>query len=279
MKEKYHSCLKSYIFLYGPFSFLFCRCHICSIGFDVRAIALSHMRANHSEECVAIEALVNTRMEMELNSTGILIPNLQSPTLPTGPTNDSSNPSLHPTSNSKEGVECIFCPFVSKTFLELRRHVSKDHGVKYTCDICHKSFGLKKLLVRHKKKHDSGVSSASGDESELDIESASSLSGTAQAMASSVLVANLKNSAKSQQQSAQNTQLTPSNLKLTTQLNQIESPLVNNIMMKKKPSLMDTINKLSASKQKSSLDNLFNKSATVQANQDQGDNNDNVQVV
>lgn len=246
----------------------------------MRAIALSHMRANHSEECVAIEALVNTRMEMELNSTGILIPNLQTPTLPTGPTNDSSNnQSVHPTSSSKEGVECIFCPFVSKTFLELRRHVSKDHGVKYTCDICQKSFGLKKLLVRHKKKHDSGVSSASGDESELDIESASSLSGTAQAMASSVLAANLKNSVKSQQQSAQNTQLTPSNLKLTTQLNQIESPIVNNIMMKKKPSLMDTINKLSASKQKSSLDNLFNKSATVQANQDQGDNNDNVQVV
>ena len=244
------------------------------------------MRANHSEECVAIEALVNTRMEMELNSTGILIPNLQqTPTLPTGPpTNDSpsnNQSAVHSTSSSKEGVECIFCPFVSKTFLELRRHVSKDHGVKYTCDICHKSFGLKKLLVRHKKKHDSGVSSASGgDESELDIESASSLSGTAQAMASSVLAANLKNSVKSQQQSAQSTQLTPSNLKLTTQLNQIESPIVNNIMIsKKKPSLMDTINKLSASKQKSSLDNLFNKSATVQANQDQGDNNDNVQVV
>ena len=248
------------------------------------------MRANHSEECVAIEALVNTRMEMELNSTGILIPNLQqTPTLPTGPiTNDSpsnNQSAVHPTSSSKEGVECIFCPFVSKTFLELRRHVSKDHGVKYTCDICHKSFGLKKLLVRHKKKHDSGVSSASGgDESELDIESASSLSGTApQAMASSVLAANLKNSAKSQQQQSaqQTTQLTPSNnLKMMTQLNQIESPIVNNIMIsKKKPSLMDTINKLSASKQKSSLDNLFNKSATVQTNQDQGENNDNIQVV
>lgn len=241
------------------------------------------MRANHSEECVAIEALVNTRMEMELNSTGILIPNLQNTTLPTGPDSSNNQSVTHPTSSSKEGVECIFCPFVSKTFLELRRHVSKDHGVKYTCDICQKSFGLKKLLVRHKKKHDSGVSSASGgDESELDIESASSLSGTApQAMASSVLAANLKNSAKSQQQSAQQTtQLTPSNLKMMTQLNQIESPIVNNIMIsKKKPSLMDTINKLSASKQKSSLDNLFNKSATVQTNQDQGENNDNVQVV
>ena len=243
------------------------------------------MRANHSEECVAIEALVNTRMEMELNSTGILIPNLQqTPTLPTGPDSSNNQSTVHPTSSSKEGVECIFCPFVSKTFLELRRHVSKDHGVKYTCDICQKSFGLKKLLVRHKKKHDSGVSSASGgDESELDIESASSLSGTApQAMASSVLAANLKNSAKSQQQQSaqQTTQLTPSNLKMMTQLNQIESPIVNNIMIsKKKPSLMDTINKLSASKQKSSLDNLFNKSATVQANQDQGENNDNIQVV
>ena len=35
--------------------------------------------------------------------------------------------------------------------------------------------------------------------------------------------------------------------------------------------IMPSLNKLSASKQKSSLDSLFNKSATVQANQEQGD--------
>ena len=214
------------------------------------------MRANHPEECVAIEALVNTKMEMELNANGTISTNSLLPTLPT----DTNNQSVSP-SSTKEGVECIFCPFVSKTFLELRRHVSKDHGVKYTCDICQKSFGLKKLLVRHKKKHDSGVSSASGDESELDIESAISgtpISGTPITMAGN----SNTNSANNNSNSAQN--LTPSN----KMMNQAESPIVNNIM-KKKPSLMDTINKLQ-SKQKSdqvrSLDNLFSKSGNPMAN-------------
>ena len=81
------------------------------------------MRANHSEECVAIEALVNTRMEMELNSTGILIPNLQqTPTLPTGPDSSNNQNSVHPTSRSKEGVQCIYFPFVSKTSQNLKKH-------------------------------------------------------------------------------------------------------------------------------------------------------------
>ena len=183
------------------------KCHICSIGFEVRALALTHMRGSHPEECASIEASVSNK----LLESGV------------SPSNTPSN--LNGSSSMpKEGVECIFCPFVCKTFFELRKHVSKDHGVKYTCDICQKSFSLKKLLVRHKKKHDSGVSS--GDESDNE-----------------------------------------------TNTSKLATPLLNNRNAgiepspKKKPSLMDTINKLASKRNDSSgnsLDNLFhNKEITA----------------
>ena len=163
------------------------KCHICSTGFEIRALALSHMRSIHPEECASIEA---NNLEVQ-----------------------SVQPSA-PTNGSNTGMECIFCPFVCKTFLDLRRHVSKDHGVKYTCDICQKSFSFKKLLLRHKKKHDSGVSSA--DDSEME----------------------------------------------EFMMNQ-ETPKESNASSptkKAKPSLMDTINKLSKQKgEKETLDNLFHK--------------------
>ena len=89
------------------------KCHICSIGFEVRALALTHMRGSHPEECGSIEASVNNK----LLESGV------------SPSNTPSN--LNGSSSMpKEGVECIFCPFVCKTFFELRKHVSKDHGVK-----------------------------------------------------------------------------------------------------------------------------------------------------
>merc|ERR1739836_118647 len=93
------------------------KCHICSTGFEIRALALSHMRSVHPEECASIEA-----NNLEVQSVSNV-------------TNGNTN--------AKEGMECIFCPFICKTFLDLRRHVSKDHGVKYTCDICQKSFSFK----------------------------------------------------------------------------------------------------------------------------------------
>ena len=156
------------------------KCHICSTGFEIRALALSHMRTSHPEECASIEA---NNLEVQ-----------------------GSNPSMMINGVKEGNVECIFCPFTCKTFLDLRRHVARDHGVKYTCDICQKSFSFKKLLLRHKKKHDSGVSS--GEDSELD-------------------------------------ELTIS-----------QPPKDQNSTPKKKPSLMDTINKLSKQKGET-LDNLF----------------------
>ena len=166
------------------------KCHICSTGFEIRALALSHMRSIHPEECASIEA-----NNLEVQSV--------------------SSVATNGATNAKEGMECIFCPFICKTFLDLRRHVSKDHGVKYTCDICQKSFSFKKLLLRHKKKHDSGVSS--GEDSEMEE-----------------FMINQQTSSPSKE-------------------NNSTSPI-----KKPKPSLMDTINKLSKQKgEKETLDNLF----------------------
>lgn len=175
------------------------RCHICHEGFEVRALALSHMRSNHTEECASIEASVNHKLEAQMQS--------------------NMNPSASDNVQNKyevnnKSVECIFCPFASRTFLELRRHVSKDHGVKYTCDICQKSYSLKRQLVRHKKKHDSGVSS--GDESELEMETNGGGASASSKSSQAVLINN-------------------------------SSPAMS--ANKKKPSLMDTINKLSKQKQ------------------------------
>lgn len=178
------------------------RCHICHEGFEVRALALSHMRSNHTEECASIEASVNNKLESQLSNLSGSEKQVQKYEV-----------------NGKAFIECIFCPFASRTFLELRRHVSKDHGVKYTCDICQKSYSLKRQLVRHKKKHDSGVSS--GDESELELDQTSN--------------GGANGSNKSSQNQVINT----------------SSPALSS---KKKPSLMDTINKLSKQKQQEEED-------------------------
>ena len=57
-------------------------------------------------------------------------------------------------------VNCIFCPCQFVSTNELRKHVLAHVNNKpFACDICHKKFTIKQALMRHKKKHDSGVSS------------------------------------------------------------------------------------------------------------------------
>ena len=225
------------------------RCHICSIGFEVRALALTHMRGSHPEECDSIEASVNSNL-------GAQIGTLQATNTTTTPlqlNGSSSTLPKHEAGSSR--VECIFCPFVCKTFFELRKHVSKDHGVKYTCDICQKSFSLKKLLLRHKKKHDSGVSS-DGDEYS-DNEQQHSSSGGNMTQHKSALSSTGSAALGHHHALAA---LGPASFRNNSEQT---SP------SKKKPSLMDTINKLSKrndSTGKNSLENLFNKkSAEVTA--------------
>merc|ERR1719499_2612007 len=57
-------------------------------------------------------------------------------------------------------VNCIFCPCQFVSTNELRKHVLLHVNNKpFACDICNKPFTIKQALMRHKKKHDSGVSS------------------------------------------------------------------------------------------------------------------------
>ena len=224
------------------------RCHICSIGFEVRALALTHMRGSHPEECDSIEASVNSNLGAQIakNTT------TSTTTTPLQLNGSSSLPKENAGSCSR--VECIFCPFVCKTFFELRKHVSKDHGVKYTCDICQKSFSLKKLLLRHKKKHDSGVSS-DGDESDNDQQHSNSTSTNQHKSASS-------STGGSALGHGHHT-LAALGHAASFRNNEQNSPSKKN-----KPSLMDTINKLSKRNDSAgnSLENLFNKKSEVTAN-------------
>merc|ERR1719430_1051641 len=57
-------------------------------------------------------------------------------------------------------VNCIFCPCQFVSTNELRKHILLHVNNKpFACDICNKKFTIKQALMRHKKKHDSGVSS------------------------------------------------------------------------------------------------------------------------
>ena len=64
-------------------------------------------------------------------------------------------------------VICLFCMRKFWSAEDLRRHVRTHTGEKpYECDICHRKFTLKHSMLRHKKKHDSGVSSGGEDDTD-----------------------------------------------------------------------------------------------------------------
>lgn len=113
-------------------------------------------------------------------------------------------------------VICLFCMRKFWSAEDLRRHVRTHTGEKpYECDICHRKFTLKHSMLRHRKKHDSGVSS-DGEEEDTDSESVHS-------------------SARSSS--------SPDDHELGK--NQATSILMQ-MQKKKKPSLMDKINQLSS---------------------------------
>merc|ERR1719445_968727 len=57
-------------------------------------------------------------------------------------------------------IVCLFCERKFWSAEDLRRHVRTHTGERpYSCDICCRRFTLKHSMLRHKKKHDSGVSS------------------------------------------------------------------------------------------------------------------------
>merc|ERR1711981_153175 len=74
-------------------------------------------------------------------------------------------------------IICLFCSRKFWSAEDLRRHVRTHTGERpYSCDICNRRFTLKHSMLRHKKKHDSGVSS-NGEGSDDDTLSNHSSSG------------------------------------------------------------------------------------------------------
>ena len=149
-------------------------------------------------------------------------------------------------------VNCIFCPCQFVSTNELRKHVLAHVNNKpFSCDICNKKFTIKQAMMRHKKKHDSGVSSEEeGSEEDLPHYRTS-------------LPPHLKpiNNCNSQEEAeAEN------NISDPSKLFEGGAPSIA-----KRANLMDTINKLSAIRaecadKKSTLDQLFGNPSTIAQN-------------
>ena len=130
-------------------------------------------------------------------------------------------------------VNCIFCPCQFVSTNELRKHILLHVNNKpFACDICNKKFTIKQALMRHKKKHDSGVSS--GEEN-------------------------------SEDDCLPHYRPVPS---LHSSPDRVPDILAELASRSKRSNLMDTINKLSAAKagkdKRSTLDQLFASPSTAQ---------------
>ena len=116
------------------------KCHLCDEDFITRDHVIAHIEHEHqdayNEDKDVYEAA--SKMASEIKK---------------------------PSENCKEDeicrrVNCIFCPCQFVSTNELRKHVLAHVNNKpFACDICNKKFTIKQALMRHKKKHDSGVSS------------------------------------------------------------------------------------------------------------------------
>ena len=132
-------------------------------------------------------------------------------------------------------VNCIFCPCQFVSTNELRKHILLHVNNKpFACDICNKKFTIKQALMRHKKKHDSGVSSEE-ENSEEDL-------------------------LPHYRQAGPKPSVSP---------DRVPHILAELASRSKRSNLMDTINKLSAAKagqdKRSTLDQLFGNPSVAQS--------------
>merc|ERR1712038_1096658 len=126
------------------------KCHICDDGFTERLPAIQHIEQEHPEE---FQSLTEKRA-------------FDAPEEVVSPQTNESGEELYDQLRGKfpdyvnRKIICLFCSRKFWSAEDLRRHVRTHTGERpYSCDICNRRFTLKHSMLRHKKKHDSGVSS------------------------------------------------------------------------------------------------------------------------
>ena len=196
------------------------KCHLCDEDFITRDHVIAHIEHEHQDAYNEDKDVYETASKM---NTEYKRPN---------------------GADGKEDemcrrVNCIFCPCQFVSTNELRKHVLLHVNNKpFACDICNKKFTIKQALMRHKKKHDSGVSS-DDENSEED-----SLPHYRIGLSSQIK-------------------------HLSPEPSQTEAGLGAVPLVAKRANLMDTINKLSAARaenldKKSTLDQLFGNPSIAQ---------------
>ena len=119
------------------------KCHLCDEDFITRDHVIAHIEHEHQEAYREDQDVYEnaSKMNTDLKKSNISSENVREDEI-------------------CRRVNCIFCPCQFVSTNELRKHVLAHVNNKpFACDICNKKFTIKQALMRHKKKHDSGVSS------------------------------------------------------------------------------------------------------------------------
>ena len=208
------------------------KCHLCDEDFITRDHVIAHIEDEHEEAYNEDKDVYETASKMVTETKK--------------PSNGSD---AMKEDELCRRVNCIFCPCQFVSTNELRKHVLAHVNNKpFSCDICNKKFTIKQAMMRHKKKHDSGVSSEEeGSEEDLPHYRAS-------------LPQHLKPIQQSEHE--ENGDKSGENISDTNLMFESSPSLGSLPTTTKRANLMDTINKLSAFRaecqnKKSTLDQLF----------------------
>lgn len=206
------------------------KCHLCDEDFITRDHVIAHIEDEHQEAYAEDKDVYEAASKM--------VTEAKKPV---------SSESMKEDEMLCRRVNCIFCPCQFVSTNELRKHVLAHVNNKpFSCDICNKKFTIKQAMMRHKKKHDSGVSSEEeGSEEDLPHYRAS-------------LPPHLK--------PINHPEEAAENISDPAKLFEGGAPSIA-----KRANLMDTINKLSAIRaecadKKSTLDQLFGNPSTIAQN-------------
>ncbi|XP_059088725.1 ras-responsive element-binding protein 1-like isoform X2 [Tigriopus californicus] len=171
-----HNSSKESISSDSPF-----KCHLCEGSFQDRQAAIDHLKSTHPKEHLALEA----KGVFELSQEALPHPAAQALAGGQAGSADDNNHHNHHEDNFDQlrgkfpdyvnrKVICLFCLRKFWSAEDLRRHVRTHTGDRpFSCDICSRRFSLKHSMLRHRRKHDSGVSSGNDDGSESDSENKS----------------------------------------------------------------------------------------------------------